>query len=529
MKILFKNATIYDGSSNEPYIGSICIENDKILSTNNNNECDEIIDCTGLAIAPGFIDAHSHNDWFIARNNNEKFFKPFLEQGITTQITGNCGFSPFGFDKDTKFRNLIGSGLFEIGDVEGETATLPQFISCIKQMPLNIAPIYGHASARIGIAGYENRLLNPDELQQMDKIIEDTLTSGALGVSLGLMYEPDRYADYEELKRTAKIVAKYGKILTVHGRACSSASTSYTPSFGGKPHNIRALEEMIKIARDTGVKLQYSHLIFVGEKTWKTVDETMEILKKCQEEGLSIQYDTYAYTYGASVITVILPVWYLSLSNKQRKNPLYITKLKIEIAVTCKILGFNFNDIVIAWLKEGYDDLIGLTVTEIAKKWNVSPTDAYIRLVEISEGRGRVLMHKYLNDDILSTLMKDENCLYMTDAWVEEMGKQNSACFNCFPLFFNLAKKYNIPTQKIIHKMSGATANRFNIEKRGYIKKGYYADLVIFDENEIGPSIYSDEGKPQGIKSVIINGKQVVINGNAVGTLNAGKMLLNSL
>jgi N-acyl-D-amino-acid deacylase len=106
-------------------------------------------------------------------------------------------------------------------------------------------------------------------------MMEQALLDGAAGISLGLMYEPDRYAAYDELKRAAQITARHGKILSVHARACSAASTSYQPPVGGRAHNLRALDEMIRIARETGVKVQFSHLIFVGSRTWRTADEAL--------------------------------------------------------------------------------------------------------------------------------------------------------------------------------------------------------------------------------------------------------------
>ncbi|MEA4895715.1 MAG: amidohydrolase family protein [Oscillospiraceae bacterium] len=527
MKTLLKSGKIVDGSGSEPYCADILIEDDRIrrIGGNLSDETDRVIDCSGLVVTPGFIDIHSHNDCFIARQNNDRFFVPFLEQGITTQVTGNCGFSPFGYDKDTEYRELIGSGLFDLSEIKGDTSTLPGFAAAIKNMPLNVVPLYGHMSARIGIAGYDSRELTDEELVKTEEILEQALKDGAAGISFGLMYEPDRYAPYEELRRAAAICARHGKILTIHGRANSAASTSYNPPVGGRAHNLRALDEMERLARDTGVKIQHSHLIFVGEKSWKTVDEALAIVKRMNDEGFDFKYDSYSLTYGASIITVVLPGWFLSLPAEKRSGKLAMLRLAIEIGVTKRVLGFNFNDIVVTWIAEGQDELIGKTVAQIAKDWGVSELRAYIRLVELSEGRGRVLMQRYLTDEIVLRLMKDENCYFMTDAWIEEEGKQNPSCYLCFPLFLKIARENGLALKDMIHRMTGMAAERYRIAERGLLKEGFFADIAVFDEKAIGPGA-TDESRPEGVSFVLVNGTVVVDNGAFSGKNNEGRLLL---
>lgn len=527
MKTLLKNGKILDGTGGLPYLADILVEDDRIkkIGYDLQAETDRVIDCTGLIVAPGFIDCHSHNDWFAARKNNDRFFSPFLEQGITTQVTGNCGFSPFGFDSNTQYRNLLGSGLFTLGDAEGDTSTLPAFEKTIKNLPLNIVPLYGHMSGRIGISGYDSRALTEEELTHFDGIIEQALLDGAAGISFGLMYEPDRYAPYDELKRAAQICAKHGKILTIHGRACSASSTSYSPPVGGRAHNLRALDEMAQLARETGVKLQHSHLIFVGKKSWKTASEALSIVKKLNAEGLSFKYDSYSLTYGASVITVVLPVWFLALPKEKQNGTMAKLRLAFEIGLTKRVLGFDFSDIVITWIAEGQEALIGKTVTQIADEWGVSEMDAYIKLVDLSSGRGRVLMHRYLTKNLVLRLMADENCLFMTDAWVEEEGKQNPSCFLCMPLFLKLARENGIDLAAMIHRMTCMAADRFMIPERGCLKEGFFADITVFDEKEVGPGV-SDESRPRGISLVMVNGEIAVDNGEFMSKNGSGRLLL---
>ena len=534
MKTLLKNGTIVDGTGQKGYTGSVVLEDGRILCVLSGQAPEgfegQTIDCTGLTIAPGFIDAHSHNDWYAARSNPLPYFTPFVEQGITTQVTGNCGFSPFGYRENTPYRHLLGSGLFEVGDAPDECFhTFSGWREeANKRTPLNLVPLQGHGSIRIGLSGYENRPLTAEEMKLRADKLEESLDQGAFGLSYGLMYEPDRYASTEELYSGAIRTAKHNKILTVHARACSAASTSYSPPFGGRAHNLRALDEMLLLARETGVKLQYSHLIFVGESSWKTVDESLALIDRARADGVDVQYDLYAMTFGVSVITVVLPSWYLSLPESKKRAPAIRARLALEIGVTKRVLGFGFSDMQVAWLGEGHDDLCGKRIPEIAKLWNVSEIDAYLRLVDISQGKGRVNMYRYYSEPIIWRLMQHEPSLFMTDAWIEEKGVQNAAAYSSFAKFLQWAheKKSGLTLEQTIRKMTGAAADRFQIHERGYLREGYFADVTVFDANTIAAQ--SDlPAKPNGIVHVFVNGRQVLEHGSVVSSrmIGAGTVL----
>lgn len=520
MKTLLKNGTIMDGGGEDSFMGSVVIE-DNIIKDIVKGEFVEnfdgrIIDCSGLVIASGFIDAHSHNDWYAARKDPVPYFKSFAEQGITSQVTGNCGFSPFGYESNTKHKDLLGSGLFETGELHGDYSTFTGWRSAAEQTtPLNLIPLQGHGSIRIGLTGYENRQFNEKEFSLHNAKLEESFDQGVFGLSFGLMYEPDRYATVSELEEAAKIVAKRGGILTVHSRAQSAASTSYSPPVGGEAHNMRALKEMIELTRRTGVRMHYSHHIFVGKSTWKTVDQSLELIDKVRAEGLDFAYDLYSMTFGVSVITVVLPTWYLSLPSEKRNSWIVRKRLAFEIGITKRALGFGFEDIQVAWAGENSKDICGKRISEMAKEWNTTELDAYIRVVEMSQGKGRVNMYNYYNEPIICKLVKHEPSLLMTDAWIEENGVQNAAAFSCFPKFLALSRENKtISMEKTVRKMSGAIADRFTILNRGYLRCGYAADITVFDPNTI--SANGDLPKrPNGINHVFVNGIQVVDNGIA--------------
>lgn len=534
MKTLLKNGIIVDGSGEPAFPGSVVLDNhtveNVVIGEASSDFEGNVIDCNGMTIAPGFIDAHSHNDWFAVRKDPVPYFKTFAEQGITTQVVGNCGFSPFGYEAGTSYRALLGSGLFQLkdSDTEGDFSTFAGWRSAAeKRAPLNLIPLQGHGSIRIGLSGYESRPLSVSEMGLHNAKLQESFDQGVFGLSFGLMYEPDRYATPDELETAAKIVAKNGGILTVHGRACSAASTSYNPPVGGKPHNLRALKEMIELTRRTGVRMQYSHLIFVGKSSWRTVDESLEMIDKARGEGLDISYDLYSMTFGVSVITVVLPNWYLSLPQEKRHDRLTRIRIGVEIEITKRALGFGFEDMLVAWLGEGNETLCNKRISEIASEWNVSELDAYLRLVEMSEGKGRLNMYRYYNQPIISQLIRHEPSIFMTDAWIEENGVQNASAYSAFPKFLEMSRNNEgIPLEKTVQKMSGAVANRFGIPRRGYLCSGYAADITVFDAATIAAKGDLPE-RPAGIHHVFVNGKHIVKNGIAdeAAMLGSGHIL----
>ena len=206
---LFKDAYIYDGTGADAFNGDVLVENDKIVKVDKCIEPEdgwEVIDLKGLSIAPGFIDAHSHNDWFAIKNNTQKYFEPFIRQGITSFVTGNCGLAAVGFEPQSQHTGMVGGGLFSFSDTTGVYPTVAEFFSAIdRNTPCNIAVLAGHCTARSSVAGYENRSLTESEHNKMLEIMENAIKDGACGLSLGVMYEPGFYAGIDELKDVARL------------------------------------------------------------------------------------------------------------------------------------------------------------------------------------------------------------------------------------------------------------------------------------------------------------------------------------
>lgn len=511
-KTLIKNAKIYDGSGEAAFVGDVLIEGERILEVAASipAEADfDVVDIKGLSLAPGFIDAHSHNDWFALRKDSEKYFEPFIKQGITTFVAGNCGLAATGFSDDTLHKEKIGGGLFFFKDAEPKGIVKDFLEAADGKMPCNLAVLAGHCTARASASGSANRKLTEDEEKEMLSILEDALKQGAVGISLGLMYDPGLYADTDELKKIALLCEKYDRPLTVHPRASSAVSMSY-PELLGRSHLLRALEELADVVSGTKTKLHYSHAIFVGRRSFKDKDEFLAIVDKLRKQGVDMMFDIYNETLGVSVITVILPAWYQAMTPEERKKPLVRAKLGILVFASSLLLGFGFKDIEIAYIGEGYERYEGKTVHQIAKEEGMSDLEAYLMLCEKSNFRGRVNMGPYTTPEIISSFERDPNCLYMTDAWVEDLGVQNPAIYDCFPKFLQDALLGRGDTmEKTVERMTGATAQRFNLRERGYIRPGYYADLTVFSEDELKTAV-PDQKKSFGILKVWINGKAVL-------------------
>ncbi len=523
MRTLFRNGTIYDGTGNPPTVGDLLIEDDRILAVGGRieEEADRVLDLSGLEICPGLIDAHSHNDFFYDREDAEKYYRPFIEQGITTQITGNCSFSPFGADPDTPYRDKIGGGLFE-------TLAPCSFAEFKKRaegrLYVNLVPLIGQGSVRAGMAGYDPTPFTRSQIEQELAHVREAMEGGAFGGSFGFMYEPDRYAKQDEILAFAREIAKYDGIVTIHPRACSIVSADY-PLLTKKSHLELGLDEAVEIMEKSGCRLEYSHLIFTGQRSWKLLDKMLATFRREREKGYPIAYDNYAFHYGASVITVVFPEWYAQLTKEEAARPINRFKLQLTILMYRKVLGIDWDDMVVAYISDEHPEYEGKTIPQAAAEEGLSNLDMYLKLVDLSDRAGSIYLGKYYNDEIVRRLMEDELSVFMTDAWVEEKGLQNIAAYQTFPQFFLLARRYGIPTETVVRKMTGATADRYRIPERGYLKPGFLADLTVLDPTQLRVDEKKPDARPGGIVHVFVNGRAVLENGEYLGG-RAGRVVL---
>jgi N-acyl-D-amino-acid deacylase len=531
--LLLKNGFIIDGTGARGYRGNLLIKNGMIAQVSSGPirvKCGTI-DCAGKAVAPGFIDLHSHNDWFFSSPDRPEYITPFLEQGITTFTGGNCGFGAAVFKKDTKYRGLLEDNLFKAGHHGLRWNTLDQFYRYITRggMRANLVSLCGHGTTRVSIKGYDPSPMTGDEMKQILALIDESMEQGAPGVSFGMGYAPDIFSNAAEQEQVARLVKKHDGIVTVHVRAFSSVSGAYPIKPFGEPHNLIALKEFLDLARKTGVRLQISHLIFVGARTWKTLDRALALIDRAIDDGVDVRFDTYAHHCGATVITGILPDWFMAEVPGAYANKKILRKTRFIMRVSFALLGFNMSDMQLAAANhpeiERYN---GMFLHDIARDRGISDFDNYIDIASKSNSTARMLIHKYSNEHIIRELMRHRASHFMTDAWVEPSGLQNPAAFGCFPRFLQIARETgNITVEDAIHRMTGKNADRMKIRDRGYLKKGLAADVVVFDPAIIrdNTTIRAPGARPDGIEYVIVNGKIAVRGGKANPKIMAGMVI----
>jgi len=367
------------------------------------------------------------------------------------------------------------------------------------------------------------------------------MDEGAAGVSLGLQYEPGIFATGNELREIARLVKRKNKLLTVHLRAYSSLSPGYpmstpqilldyvSPFDGYEPHNLLAIDEMLNIARETGVRLQISHLIFVGTRTFKTCEDGLRRIDRAIQQGVDVKFDTYAYHCGQSIINVILPAWFLAKVPGAYNDKKMLSKLKSELGLIQRFLGFGTKDIQITYANSAeLNQYNGMFLDQIAQKRGMDWFDNAMDIAQKSNGVANVLNHSYSNLPIIETLMRHPASLFMTDALPAPRGVQNPAFSGNFPRFFQLARENKIISrEEAVYKMTGATAERYGIKDRGFLKEGFAADITVIDWNNISDNntIRETSNAPTGIEAVFINGKQVLSKGKVNGAIKAGKII----
>jgi N-acyl-D-amino-acid deacylase len=531
--ILLKEGTIVDGTGASAYNGDILIDKGLIkkISSKAIKADAQVINCKGKVISPGFIDLHSHNDWFMPSKENFKFSSPFIEQGITTSVAGNCGIGAFGFKENSPHMHYFDDQLNTAGIDSFQWRSTAEYFQYLEKKGIhqNIALLAGNGSIRTSIKGHDASQLDNDEKRDLLYLLEESIDHGARGVSFGMGYAPDIFMTRRELKAIGQLVMKKNRIITSHIKAFSSISGAYPVNPFGSAHNLKAMEDMIHLARLTGVTMHLSHLIFVGKQTWKTHEKALSLINKAVAEGLDITFDTYGHHCGATIIVGMLPDWFMAHVPDAYDNKKLLIQARLLMKTAFVLLGFNENDIqLMAARDSSMNKYNSMFLGDIARERKEDFFKTFITLAKKSNGLARILVHKYSNKEIILDLMKHKSSHFMTDAWIEPEGLQNPAAFGTMPRLLELARETGVLTiEETVHKMTGKNAQRVGITDRGVLAKGKAADIVVFDWNTIkdNTTIENTEAKPTGIEEVFINGRRLLKKGRAQGNVKAGKVL----
>ncbi|MEA2681062.1 MAG: N-acyl-D-amino-acid deacylase, partial [Candidatus Binataceae bacterium] len=375
---------------------------------------------------------------------------------------------------------------------------------------------------RLSVMGADAGEPSTAQIREMQAMVEHAMTDGAVGLSTGLGYFPGMIAKPAELAALARVAAAAGGVLTSHLRAYSVRSLFFDNR--EIPHNILAVREMANVAREAGVPLQVSHLIFVGRRTWTTVEDTLAEVERHRNDGVDIAFDTFPYTCGNTTIRVIFPAW----SQTGLENLLDSTDGWAKLREGFRPLGpFIAESIQLMWaVKPELSHLEGKFFSQIADELKLDPIDAYLTVARESGTRARVLIHLYSGDDLgdeeaLQAAMKHPLNMFEMDTILTSHGHHNPASFGTYPrILGHYVRDLKLLTlEDAVHKATGMAAERMRLGGRGLVRSGYAADLVIFDPETIacGADATTPTREPIGIKHVMVNGTAVVADGKWCG------------
>lgn len=514
MRLLIKNGTIIDGTGTKGYLGEILVENDIITAMGDLQplKVDQVIDAQGMIVAPGFIDTHSHSDLQILINPH---IEPKIRQGITTELLGQDGISMAPLPKKyiSPWRKNLAGLAGDSDDINWNYENTAGYLSLMEKTgtSLNESYLVPHGNIRMEAMGLDNRLPTQAELETMCDITRREMEAGAFGLSTGLIYMPCAYADFAEILALCKVVAEYDGVFVVHQR--SEADTIVT-----------SMEEIIDIGRKSGVKVHFSHFKVCGRNNWRFIEPMMELLDKAKQEGIRISFDQYPYVAGSTMLGVILPPWVHDGGTDQLLRRLEDTELRSKMIHDIKhgLPGWdNFIDfagldqIFVTSVKTTKNtDLIGKNLIQIGEIRGKNPYDATFDLL-YQEENAVGMVDLYGTEEHVIRFMTREEQNVCTDGLLG--GKPHPRVFGSFPRILGkyVREEKVLTLEQAIRKMTSKPANVFGFVKRGILKQGNFADIVIFN-----PDTVMDQGTfvdpaqhPLGLEYVLINGSVVLHSG----------------
>ena len=523
-KILIKNGTLIDGSREKRYDADLLIEGDKIVKIGEiNEEVDRVIDATRKIVAPGFIDTHSHSDLKVLV---EPFIEPKLRQGITTEVLGQDGISMAPLPKEyvSSWRKNLAGLDGDSDELSWDWENTDNYLNLIAKTGTGPNQLYlvPHGNIRMEAMGLEARPATKEELAKMRDITRREMEAGAAGLSTGLIYIPCAYSLTEELIEICKVAAEFDRPLVIHQR--SEADTM-----------IESMEEVITIAKESGVKIHFSHFKICGKNNWHLIKDIIALLDRCKAEGIEISYDQYPYVAGSTMLGVIIPPWaHAGGTDKlveRLGNPADRERMKHDIINGIpgwdNFIDFaGFEGIYVTSVKtKANEDCIGKNLLEIAELRGKDKFDAVFDLLR--EEENAVGMYDYYGkDEHVVTFMTREESNICTDGLLA--GKPHPRVYGSFPRVIGkfVREMKAMPLEEAIYKMTHKPAKTFKIDNRGLLKEGYFADVVIFDENTtIDKGTFIDPIQdPEGISHVIVNG-EVLIDNYEKKEILAGKVI----
>lgn len=519
---LLKNLQIVDGTGGPAYYGDISIHGDRIagVGAHVGTNQDNIINCEGLTAAPGFIDIHNHSDLDIF---DQPEARNYTSQGVTTLVTGNCGFSaaPVTAKNLAQFpeshRHLLGQ--------RKKGISFSHYLEMLgkQKIAVNIAPLVGHGNVRGCIVGVESCQPSPEELENMRRSVREAMESGAFGMSTGLIYDPGVYAGTQEIIELMKVVKEYDGLYATHLRNESDLL-------------VDSVMEAIRIGRESGARIQISHHKSFGKQNWGLVKTTLALMEHYRRHGIEITCDVYPCLFGNTDLYTLFPLWMREegpdafrkkIVDRETRNRLRHDLGKPGVGWENIFLGAGFDNIFISDSKK-FKDFEGKSISAIASELNQDHFDAMFNIIE--------------KDQLINVLvggMCDEDMRYVIAHELSMIGSDGSTLkfgegmphprnYRAFTkvLVTHAGDERLLSVERAVQKMSSMPACKLGLHDRGLLKPGLKADLAIFDPQSLGyDSDYKDPHRySKGMRYVMVNGDFTLFDGAFTDTM-AGRVL----
>jgi len=532
LDFLIINGTVYDGLGGPPREVSVGIKKRRIVLdkldtttvTFATTQAKEVINAKGLAIAPGFIDTHSHSEFTVLA---DPWQEGKLFQGITTEINGNCGLSAAPLYGEYLAHRM--DDLKEY-DIPYRWNTLKEYFFILESLKpsINFATLVGHGNIRGSVMGFSDRIPSEEEIKRLCYLIEQSIEDGAIGLSTGLIYPPGIYSSTEELIK-----------LTSHGARFSSSMnlpfiyTSHMRSESDKL--IESIEEVISVAEGSTSPVHISHIKTAGRNNWNKIEKVLELIYDARKRGINITADRYPYTASSTDLDSILPAWAFE-GGKEReierlRDPRTARKIKKILAG-----GNGIEDIVISSVESPSRKWMeGKTLKEISAELKKDVLDFIIELLIEERLRVGAIFHS-MSEENLKRFLREPWIMIGTDSSSRSFngptrkGKPHPRGFGSMPRFlgYYVRDEGLLSLEEAIKRLTYLPAKTFGLKERGIIKNGAFADIVIFDpERIVDRADFSNPFlKPDGIRYVFVNGLPAIRDGEPTGIRN-GAILRN--
>lgn len=521
--VLIKNGQIVDGSGSSSYTADIGINADTIAAIGNLSKATGIteIDATGLVVAPGFINMLS---WAVESLIEDGRSQSDIRQGVTLEVFGE-GWS-WGPITPASKKDILDQQSDIKYDIEW--TSLDDYLTFLteKGVSPNVASFIGATTLRINTLGFIDRAPTNEELDSMKSMVRQAMEDGALGIGSSLIYAPAVYSSTEELIELCKVASEYDGMYISHMR-----------SEGGRI--LESLDELIKIANDANIRAEVYHLKLSGEVNWNKYDAVIAKIDSAREAGLQITTDMYTYIAGATGLDASMPPWVQEGGYNQwaerLRNPEIRAKVLSEMTTPTdeweslmQMAGSPDNVLFIGFKNDSLKYLTGKTLAEVAEMRNLSPEETAIDLV-IQDGSRVVTVYFLMSEENVKKQIALPYMSFGSDeasTAAEGVFLKSSAHPRAYGNFSRVLAKYVrdekvISLEEAIYKLTSLPASNLKIQKRGALKIGYYADLALFDPNEIQDHATFEDPMQYatGMNHVFVNGVQVLKDGEHTGAL----------